>query len=174
MKKLEIEIRETKDLSEQQIVEINGLKQQHWKYSEAEHMRWFRENIKQDDKHVLLREGGELAAYLNLVNVDVKISGKTIKMLGIGNVCVSVTKEGSGMGAVLMAVTNSYLKRKKLCGILFCRDKVVGFYIRAGWEKVEAREIAVEEKLCDCNAMIYDPLRTIPENIEKISVNRDF
>ena len=174
MKTLEITIIESKDLSEQQIIEINVLKQQHWKYSAAEHMRWFRENIKPDDKHVLLREGGELVAYLNLVNVDVTVNGTADKMLGIGNVCVAANREGSGIGATLMAVTNSYLKREKLCGVLFCRDKLLGFYARTCWEKVDATEITVEGKLCDCNMMIYDPLRKIAGDIEKIAVGREF
>lgn len=174
MNTLEITIRETKELSEQQIIEINNLKQQHWKYSEAEHMRWFRENIRQDDKHVLLREDGELAAYLNLVNVKVLVGDKSFSMLGIGNVCVSADREGLGVGAVLMAATNSYLKRKELCGILFCRDKVLDFYARVGWTKTNTKEIKIEGKLCDCNMMLYDPLRIISGDSEAISVDRDF
>ncbi len=86
MKKITIETVETAKLSENIIVRINSLKNQHWRHSEEEHMRWFKKNIKDTDAHLLIWEESDLIAYLNIVDVDIIINQEAYKVYGIGNV----------------------------------------------------------------------------------------
>jgi hypothetical protein len=51
---MNIELIATKDLPDNILQDICKLKQQHWKYSIPEQMKWIKRNLTQDDIHVLL------------------------------------------------------------------------------------------------------------------------
>ena len=54
---LNICIRNTSELNAEDIGKINTLKNQHWKHTKEEHMQWFKDNIKQEDMHLLIWGG---------------------------------------------------------------------------------------------------------------------
>lgn len=57
MKSLKVEFLKTDELSEETIGIINSLKNQYWKHTKKEHMKWFKENIKPNDEHLLIWGG---------------------------------------------------------------------------------------------------------------------
>lgn len=175
MRKIEIEIIKTSELSVDYIESVNDLKNQHWKHTKEEHMKWFRENIRSDDEHLMVwGDTTNLLAYLNLVHVYVEIDRRPYRMFGIGNVCVSKEKEHIGIGSILMSAANAYLKEMKSCGLLLCHDNTLRFYEYCGWKKIDAGSFIVEGNPCEHRLMIYDPGHAISENAEYFIADRNF
>lgn len=172
MMKIGIELKKTSELTVEEIQKINRLKQQYWKYKEQEHIKWFKENIKPDDLHLLIQRDIFLIAYLNIVQVDVNVNQNIYKMLGVGNVCVE--KEHSGMGAIMMASANAFVKEMNSCGILLCRNKLVQFYEKSNWKKYDVMEVVVMNHTVTHNVMVYDPHKYLPEYAKKILCSRNF
>ena len=61
-------------LSKTDLAKIISIKQKHWNYSSKEHENWIRNNIINDDIHVMMLENEILFGYMNLVNVEVIIN----------------------------------------------------------------------------------------------------
>ena len=108
------------------------MKNKVWQYPYSSHLEWFKNNIKSDDIHLLLWDEDNLIGYMNLVNVR-----GSVDSLGIGNVVISPDRQGQNLGLLLMYLCDYYLSIVKLPGILICKDKVLGFYKRCGWEIFE-------------------------------------
>lgn len=174
MRKIEITISRTDELDLTTIKRINELKSQHWKYTMKEHMLWFQKHIKSDDNHILICEGSRLFAYLNLVHINVEIDKQLYQMFGIGNVCVSKEDEGIGTGTVLMSITKSFLKSAASCGLVLCNDRVLTFYERNGWKRLQVESPIVEGLPFDHCVMLYDPINLIQQRVMRLDVSRSF
>ena len=174
MNRIEIEVRRTDELSASQIEAINELKNQHWRHTKEEHMRWFKENIEPNDAHLLMWEGECLLAYLNLVHVDVEIDKRPYRMLGIGNVCVSKDKEHTGFGAILMMAANAFLKETKSCGLLLCHENTLKFYENCGWKKLVAGTSLVKGNPYEHHVLFFDPNHALSDKTDQFVANRSF
>lgn len=68
---------------------VIALKQNAWPYPRESQLAWMKENLKDDDIHVILTQDDKDVAYLNMVNVNCLINGVNSRCAGIGNVCSS-------------------------------------------------------------------------------------
>lgn len=154
-----IRIKETNELSNEDWLRLIQLKQQYWPHNEALQKEWLYNNIKPDDYHILIGSSNKLFAYLDMVHIMVELDYKKVKMLGIGNVCVDKEYTKAGMGSVLMGVTNCFLKKRKICGVLLCKDNVIGFYKKNQWDLLVCEKVKVNDtEFCDY-IMAYDPFK---------------
>lgn len=174
MRKMEITIAETNELTEGDITKINRLKNQHWEHELDEHMRWFKENIKSDDWHIMIQEEERILAYLNLINICVTINKLPYNMFGIGNVCVDRNAEHSGIGMIIMSVANAFIKQNKTCGLLLCHDRTKEFYKKTGWKQVDVSDALIGNNKFDLCIMAYDPYSIICDEINTLIIDRDF
>ncbi len=176
MTKIEIVICSTKELAIEEIEEINSLKNQYWKHSADEHMKWFRENIKSNDNHIMLYGGGEynLLAYLNIVHVDVAVNQRPHRMMGIGNVCVNMDKQHSGYGAILMSAANMFIKDKRSCGLLLCHEDLLSFYKKMGWSIMNVENALIHNQPFRFNIMKLDCSKILPDKVNQIMIDRVF
>lgn len=110
-----------------------NVKKQRWPYSDNKHLDWINTNIKMDDIHVFLYLDKTLAAYLNLVQVNMQIGENSQAALGIGNVCTSVKFDGIGLGRILLSYSSHIAKGLDKTSILFCKDQLVDFYKANGF-----------------------------------------
>ncbi len=141
-----------KDLSTELLQDIAALKSVRWPYTLARQLSWMEQNIAAEDWHLLLLEGAELVAYMNLVQANPVIDEVAVPVLGIGNVC---TKEsGKGHGNQLMAAANRFLSENKLSGMLFCKDQLVPYYQKFDWVLVAAEYC--NEAIRDVNTLLYN------------------
>lgn len=171
----EINIKETVELSEKDLYELIELKQQYWAYDEVIQKKWFDNNIKSHDHHILVRSNDSLLAYLNIVNIIVELNDRKIGMLGIGNVCVDKEHVKTGMGSVIIGIANSFIKKRKMCGILLCRNNVTGFYKKNQWDLIVSEKVIVNsEKFCH-SIMTYDPFELyFTKAMNEIYIDRFF
>lgn len=58
MMEMNIQLKRSKELNEQDMNSLIALKQQYWNYSTAEQKKWFEKNINADDRHILIYRGG--------------------------------------------------------------------------------------------------------------------
>lgn len=173
MKRYEIKIKQTSELTPDELKAIIRLKQQHWNYDDASQLAWFQKNVTEEDIHLLVLEGQALIAYLDAVWVDVKLNGNPMRALGVGNVCVAKSHTNSGVGAMLIAALNFRLKSDDICGFLLCKDPLVGFYQKSNWKLLNAANITVAGAAFSHNAMGYHLPRNF-DKIDKIEFSREF
>lgn len=119
-----------KDLDNKTLGDIIEIKNKVWHYPYLSHYQWIDKNLCIDDFHLLLWEESELIGYLNLVHLN-----GTIEAWGIGNVVVNPYKQGRNIGYLLMSICDSFLVRTKKPGMLICKDSVLGFYKKNGWNE---------------------------------------
>ncbi|MEH2947402.1 GNAT family N-acetyltransferase [Sporofaciens sp. JLR.KK001] len=176
MNELVIKTKITSELEEREMNDLITLKQQHWGYSVEEHKNWLADNIYPDDNHMLIyRGGGVLLAYLNAVNVDVSINQSMYRMLGIGNVCVDKDNAHAGVGSILMACINAFIKKADSIGILLCKEPLINFYEHSGWQIIRSQSSFVNGQLFSHTIMNFDPNhKYIKEDASLIEVSRNF
>jgi predicted GNAT family N-acyltransferase len=140
-------------LTEIELQNIILLKKYNWDYSTEEHKIWIENNILNDDIHVIMKKDGYVIGYLNLVKTEVLLNDQKYFFWGIGNVCT--LEKGLGFGKELLIKTQKYLIINNYKGFLFCKDHLVGFYNKFGWELVPTKYVTTD-KFKDVNIMFYN------------------
>ena len=110
-----------KNLSDFELNRIIELKDQIWVHGFEKQVAWMKQNVSENDFHVLLENENNLIAYAQLVQIDFLINNKQLKGLGISNVCA--IEKGKGVGKSLMNAVNTKLEKSKMQGLLFCQLK---------------------------------------------------
>ena len=119
--------------------------------------------------------GGVLLAYLNAVNVDVSINQSMYRMFGIGNVCHDKDNAHAGVGSILMACINAFIKKADSIGILLCKEPLINFYEHSGWQIIRSQSSFVNGQLFSHTIMNFDPNhKYIKEDASLIEVSRNF
>lgn len=127
------------EVSDKQLAEIIELKSKAWDYSFDRQLKWINSNLKKTDIHVILSLNKNKIAYLNLIEIKIKIDGKLMDGYGIGNVCTR--ERGNGWGQKIMTYTNQYLSQKNRIGLLFCKKLLVNFYSLNNWEQINKSKL---------------------------------
>lgn len=123
-----------KDLQTDELEKIISLKMQHWKYCRDSQNKWIINNINPNDIHLMiLIEGDNLIAYLNIVDIVTFSNDEEISYFGVGNVCVDQKFVRLGYGFLLMQVSRFILKQFGMPGILICKKYLIEFYLKGGW-----------------------------------------
>ena len=141
---MELVVIKHRDILFRDLLRAIAVKSIAWPHPLESQVRWIVDNIGDDDGHVFLKEGSEDLAYMNLVKINFIANNTEYMAYGIGNVCAAV--KGKGYGRELMNRVNDYIKRKKMCGLLFCKDTLVPFYKQYGWEEVK-RDVCEKPEL---------------------------
>ena len=134
------------DLTEDRIEDIISLKQEHWPYPMESQKEWMKKNHQKGDLHLLLYESGKPIAYLDMVQVRIKMDEVEKSVLGIGNVCVSKAYQGKGIGKECVLAANKEIVDRGEEGILLCRLPLVQFYTKCGWSLIKAEKVMIQDK----------------------------
>ena len=167
--KYTVEVVSNKDTTSSKLDEIVSLKMQHWSYTRQEHLIWMRNNLVENDYHLLLYDAvNNLLAYLNLVNVIVSYGSNSTEYIGIGNVCVDKRINAKGYGVLLINLANFYLKQFERQGILLCKKELDVFYQKAGW-KIYEGSCLIRDNKYNHSVFLTNELDT-----PKIIINKNF
>lgn len=128
-----------KDLSQKNLDEIINIKSLAWPYSYQKQLEWINSNLKDTDIHVLLYLDKSLVAYLNLIEIEFTIDGILKNGYGIGNVCAK--EKGKGFGKEIIMQTNTYLSQLDTICLLFCKDRLVNFYLQNNWTVIDKEKL---------------------------------
>ena len=150
---MELEIIKHRDILFRDLLRAISVKSVAWPHSVESQVKWIIDNIEDEDEHVFLKEGTRDLAYMNLVRISFTANDTDFMAYGIGNVCAA--EKNKGYGRELMNRVNEYIKEKRICGLLFCKDALVPFYKLFGWEEVK-RDVCEEPiMLEDVHVMTY-------------------
>jgi hypothetical protein len=98
-----------------------------------------------------------IIAYLNIVELNLIVDDTvTIKMLGIGNVCVDKQHLRKEYGFLLMKIVEYYLRRNKINGLLLCKEHLIPFYDAVHWIKYEGK-VFIRDKPFNGTTYTYNP-----------------
>lgn len=160
-----LKIIKQKVLSDDILMEIISIKSTAWPYTTDQHKNWIKSNLKDEDLHVLLYSNNEVMAYLNLVNIELKINDNLTQGFGIGNVCS--LQKGKGVGSKLMTLVYEFLSSKNKVSLLFCKFSLVGFYKKHGWKLVNPDNVFLKEKISrDVCTMTLEPQSILVKTLE--------
>ena len=136
---INIELIKHSDVSKNAIDEIITIKNEHWRYSYEQQLEWLDKNILESDYHLLVRNSeARLVAYLNMVLLILTLeNGVNIQFIGIGNVCTTLANKNQNLGNLLLSASAYYLKSNSIPSCLFCKENLIGFYMRNGWKLFE-------------------------------------
>lgn len=141
-------------LSQSLLNEIIKVKTAAWPYSYDEHYKWIKSNLKNSDIHVLLYDGDTALAYINLIAIDINVDLVELNGFGIGNVCA--LKMGKGWGKELIIEVNKYLIENNKVGLLFCKIKLVKFYMENGWILPFDEQIKLSNISAGVTSLVYN------------------
>ena len=136
---MELQIIPHKEILPADLMRIIAVKSAAWPYPLDSQLGWIVANVREEDRHVLLVDGGVDRAYLSLSPVMAAIDGVPIAFSGVGCVCASIP--GQGWGGRLMRAVEPLLEREGVPGLLFCKERMVPFYRKYGWELVPAGNV---------------------------------
>ena len=142
------------DLSRPVLDEIIAVKSVAWPYTYEKQTEWINKNMKNTDVHVLLKDGNNLIAYLNLIDIDLEKDSQHLKGFGIGNVCAA--SKGQGWGKELMLHVNRFLEEQDTAGLLFCKDRLVKFYTECGWDLVPQEKLQLNSSTKEIFTFCYN------------------
>lgn len=126
------------DLSIKEALDIIEIKSIAWPYDADSQFQWMIRNLQENDLHFLLHDNkdGKLLAYLNLVELEAVFEDNRKRSCwGLGNVCARET--GKGKGREIMLSLNDFINDNNLTALLLCKDTLIDFYKKVGWEELE-------------------------------------
>lgn len=166
---MEIKFITHSECSEVLLYEICTLKKQHWDYPVLEQIRWFNDNLSDDDIHVCIFDRDHLIAYTTLVNIKYQIEDDIEHDgLGIGSVCVDTNYLNKKYGFFIVQIVSAFIRQKNYLGILLCKDELVSFYEKNNWIKFTG-QLKIQGLSQSCNILTTEIIKS---NI--ITLNKSF
>lgn len=137
------------DCPEDLLIEISKLKKEFWNYPIKDQMLWIKNNIKETDVHLVLKEKNVLIGYLTLTNEQILCKKEIKEFIGIGSVCISEKHRGKKLGLLLIKLVDYFLSQKGVSGVLLCKNELFQFYNKCGWEVYNGDVYYKKEKFKD-------------------------
>lgn len=150
----------------QTLLKIVELKQQYWDYPVDIQMEWIKNNVFDNDVHLIIKDNETYIAYLQLSTVDDICN--TMTMIGIGNVCVNNLYKNQEYGYLVMKIADFYIRQQKKLGILLCKKELIHFYQKCNWYMFNG---VVEINGIKTNNFL---LSSVLLSNRKININRSF
>lgn len=142
-----------KNLTNALLEDIVKLKSLRWPYPFDNQLLWIKNNILENDYHLLLYFEESIFAYCNFVDINVTINNELTRFKGLGNVCTSIS--GKGYGDILMNEINNVLNFNNWKGILLCRDELIKYYQKFDWN-LPSKNLIYPEQFRSTNMMTYN------------------
>lgn len=90
------------------------------------------------EKRLLVDVDGRTAAQVGLLQHTISVGGREVKVGGIGSVVTALEFQGKGYASQAMRYARNLMCEEWAVdfGFLFCREQLVPFYERLGWQRV--------------------------------------
>lgn len=109
--------------------------------------------------HFVLEEGGRPVGHVGLLKHMVRAGGRPVTVAGVGGVVTVPEAQGRGLAQRGLRHAAEFMREEWGVGfgLLFCRDALVHFYERLGWQIV-ADPVEVEQEdgpvVCTFNVLV--------------------
>ena len=150
----------TSALNKKNIYEICKLKDTYWKFGIKSQMIFFKKNIKKNDIHNLIYIDNNLIGYtlLRLRKCIISYNQKKLnqKYLLFDTLILKNEYRKRNLSHLLMNLNSTVILRMKLFSFLICNNKLLLFYKKFGWKKLNNKNIKIMDKKFVSNGMIFN------------------
>ena len=148
----------SKKLIKKEIKEICLLKDQHWKFGLNSQLRWFENNVKKKDINNLLYIKSKLIGYTLLRKRSCKIDNleKKTNYLLFDTLIIDKNFRNIKLSNLLMNFNNFIIKDTGLFSFLVCENKLVDFYKKNEWKKLNRKIFDIANSPSDFNGMVFN------------------
>ncbi len=146
----------SKHLKQKQKREICALKDSHWKFGISSQISWWKKNIKNNDCHNLLYIKSQLVGYTLLRERTCMIKKIKKKYFFFDTLIIHKKFRGKKLSNLLMKFNNATIKKKRFFSFLICNKKLVNFYKKNKWKKLNTSNINIIDYSTKKNGMIYN------------------
>ena len=148
----------TYELKNNQIKEICVLKNQQWKFGIKSQIKWFKKNIKKNDIHNLFYLKSKLIGYTVLRKGTYKIKKKNSKKtyLYFDTLIIDKKYRKKKLSNILMSFNNTIIKQTGLFSFLICKKKLINFYKKNNWIKLNRKNVKILDHQFNICAMIFN------------------
>ena len=147
--------KKTSKLSNKEIRSICLLKNTHWKYGINYQLTWFKKNVKSFDIHNMLLINKELVGY-TLLRVRKMKSHFISKYFLFDTIIIKKEFRKRKLSNSIMNFNNSVIKKNKKISFLLCEKKLIKYYNKYGWVKLNKKKIRVMDGKFNKNGMIFN------------------
>ena len=145
-------------LKKKQINEICLLKDKEWKFGIKSQINWFNRNIKRDDIHNLLYVNTKLIGYTLLRKRYCKVNNiaKKKTYLLFDTLVIDKKFRKNNYSSLLMNFNNKVIQKKGFFSFLICKKKLVNFYIKNSWKRLNNNRIKIIDYKFSTFGMIFN------------------
>jgi len=171
---LKLVSKSTKELAAANIKEICHLKNSQWKFGLKSQLKWFKNNIKKHDIHNCVYLKDQLVGYTLLRKRTLMVSNKKINYLLFDSLVIKKKLRKKKLSYLIMLFNNSVIKKKKRISFLMCKNKLINFYKKFYWKKINNSKFSVVDHPFSSNGMIFNYSKNLNgiKNPFKIFINR--
>ena len=134
--------KKTSKLSNKEIRSICLLKNTYWKYGINSQVTWFKKNVKSFDVHNMLLINKKLVGY-TLLRVRKMKSHFISKYFLFDTLIIKKEFRKTKLSNSIMNFNNSIIKKNKKISFLVCEKKLIKYYNKYGWVKLNKKKIRV-------------------------------
>ncbi len=145
-------------LSKEDIYQIINLKNSEWNYGISSQLKWFndKKNVFKNDLHFYLKKDNKIVAYVQLGNRNCIINSKSKIYILFRTLIVSKKNRGKNLSKKIMNEVLKLIKIQKKPCFLLCKKKLINFYKKYGFEKLNKKKYKIEDHKNTLHGMIHN------------------
>ena len=157
----------TSELNKNKIIQISKLKDSQWSFGINSQIGWFKKNIKKNDIHNLLYLKSKLIGYTLLRKRTCKIenSKKNTQYLLFDTIVIDKKYRDMKLSYLLMSFNNTIIKQSGFISFLICSNKLVSFYMKHDWKKLNKKTFNVVDYPFSSTGMVFNKKKDIKKYI---------
>ncbi len=161
IKKFELKLLsiKTEKLSSDQIFQICTLKNSHYNYGLKSNIEWFKKNCKKNDIHNLIYKNGAFIGYTLLRNRTFFIKKVKKKYLYFDTLIINKKFRKQKISSLLMNFNNYIILQQKKMSFLFCKKRMIKFYEKFGWKKINNKNYSLYDHKYKSNGMLFNSIK---------------
>ena len=158
----------TLKLTNKNINQICLLKKSQWKgYSMKSQLQFFKKNYKSKDLHNCVYINNTLVGYNSLKKRSVKIKSKSINYFVFDSLLIKKDKRNLKLSSKIMKLSSKIIIKNKIISVLMCEKKLVSFYKKHKWKKINKKKIKLVDLKSNSAGMIFNEDIKNFSNMEK-------
>ena len=146
----------TKQILNNEILNICKLKKTFFGYSLNSNIKWFKKNIKKNDFHILLYFKKVLIGYICLRRRTSIINKKKIKYFYFDTVIINSKYKGKSFGNLIMMSAINIIQKENIHSFLLCENKLVKYYKKFNFNKIKKKNYDINDHDSSLNGMIFN------------------
>ena len=148
--------KKTFQLSNKEIYKICRLKNTNWKYSLKSQLSWFKDNVRKNDIHNLLKYNKNIIGYTLLRERKYAISSISKKYYLFDTIIIYKNFRKKYLSNYLMNFNNEIISKKDKFSFLICKNEMVKFYKKYKWVKLNKKKFKIMDHNSSLNGMIFN------------------